>query len=159
MDRIQRPSYAQRWKVGLGLNMIVMAACFGLYELGFFGRVDGPLSMTNIGRSLSGIGLTSHGFQVLLVILFGLALTWNWALNVIAHLTGQRLTCTKGSPQEGFCGELVQRRREESGGDWTYTCPSGHHRKDAHFHPIRKGKLANSVLMASMVAAIMYYFA
>ena len=62
MDRIQRPSYAQRWKVGLGLNMIVMAACFGLYELGFFGRVDGPLSMTNIGRSLSGIGFTSQRF-------------------------------------------------------------------------------------------------
>ena len=47
--------------------MIVMAACFGLYELGFFGRVDGPLSMSNIGRSLSGIGFTSNGFQVLLV--------------------------------------------------------------------------------------------
>lgn len=159
MDQMRRPSYAQRWKVGFGVNMIVMAACFGLYELGFFGRVDGPLSMTNIGRSLSGMGLTSNAFQIVLVVLFGSALTWNWILNVVAHLTGQRLTCTKGSPQEGFCGELVQRSRDASGTGWTYTCPRGHTRGDAHFHPIRKGKLANSVLMASLAAALMYYFA
>jgi hypothetical protein len=159
MNQFQRPSYAQRWKVGFGLNMIVMAVSFGLYYLGFFGRVDGPLSMANIGRALKDIGFTSTSFQAMLVILFVIALTWNWVLNLVAHLTGQRLTCTTGSPQEGFCGELVQRQRDASGKDWTYICPRGHCRNDAHFHPIRKGKLANSLLMASLAAALMFHFA
>jgi hypothetical protein len=159
MHPIPRPSYAQRWKVGFGLNMVVMAVSFGLYYLGFFGRVDGPLSMPNIGRALAEMGFTVNSFQAMLVILFIVSLTWNWVLNIIAHLTGQRLTCTKGSPQEGFCGELVQRRRDESGRSWTYTCPQGHRRTDAHFHPIRKGKLANSLLMASLAAALMFYLA
>ena len=156
MQQTPRPSYAQRWKVGFGLNMIVMAVSFGLYYLGFFGRVDGPLSMANIGRSLSDVGFTVGSFQALLVALFVVALTWNWALNLVAHLSGQRLTCSHGSPQGGFCGELVQRRRG-SGQSWAYTCPRGHERSDAHFHPIRKGKFANSLLMASLAAALMFY--
>ena len=159
MDQTQRSSPAQRFKVGFGLNMIVMAVSFGLYYLGFFGGVDGPLATVSLGRTLAGIGFTSASFQVMLVILFIIALTWNWVLNLAAHLTGQRLTCTKGSPQEGFCAELVQRDREDSGKSWTYTCPRGHCRNDAHFHPIRKSKLANSLLMASLVAAVMFYFA
>jgi hypothetical protein len=159
MDQTHRPSYAQRWKFGFGLNMIVMAVSFGLYYLGFFGRVEGPLAMANIGRELAGIGFTSASFQGMLVVLFIIALTWNWVLNIVGHMTGQRLTCAKGSPQEGFCGELVQRDRDDSGKSWTYACPHGHRRKDAHFHPIRKGKLANSLLMASLVAAVMFYFA
>jgi hypothetical protein len=159
MNQTQRSNYAQRWKAGFGLNMIVMAVCFALYYLGFFGRVDGPLSMANIGRALSDVGFTVGSFQAMLVFLFVIALTWNWVLNLVAHLTGQRLTCTKGSPQEGFCGELVQRRKDDSGKNWAYTCPRGHCRNDAHFHPIRKGKLANSLLMASLAAAIMFHFA
>jgi len=158
MHPIPRPTYAQRWKVGFGLNMVVMAVSFGLYDLGFFGRVDGPLSMPNIGRFLADIGFTVSSFQAMLVILFVIALTWNWVLNLVAHLTGQRLTCTTGSPQEGFCGELVQRQRDVSGKDWTYICPRGHCRNDAHFHPIRKGKLANSLLMASLAAALWFHF-
>jgi len=159
MDQTQRSSPAQRFKVSFGVNMIVMAVSFGLYYLGFFGGVDGPLTMPNIGRALADIGFTSASFQVMLVILFIIALTWNWVLNLVSHLTGQRLTCTQGSPQEGFCAELVQREREDSGKGWTYTCPHGHRRNDAHFHPIRKGKWANSLLMASLAAAIMFYFA
>jgi hypothetical protein len=115
--------------------------------------------MANIGRTLADIGFTVGSFQAVLVILFVIALTWNWVINLVAHLTGQRLTCAKGSPQEGFCAELVQREREDSGKGWTYTCPRGHCRNDAHFHPIRKGKLANSLLMASLAAAVMFYFA
>jgi len=159
MDQTHKSSPAQRFKVGFGLNMIVMAVSFALYYLGFFGGVEGPLAMPNIGRALADIGFTSASFQVMLVILFIIALTWNWVLNLVSHLTGQRLTCTQGSPQEGFCAELVQREREDSGKGWTYTCPHGHRRNDAHFHPIRKGKWANSLLMASLAAAIMFYFA
>jgi hypothetical protein len=153
----QRRSYADRWKVGFGLNMIVMAVSFALYFLGFFGGVEGPLTMTNIGRGLADLGFTSESFQGLLIAIFILALTWNWVLNLVAHLTGQRLTCTAGSAQEGFCGELVERRRSSGEKVWAYACPHGHARKEAHFHPIRKGRLANSVLAASLVMALMYY--
>jgi hypothetical protein len=159
MNQTQRSNHAQRWKFGFGLNMIVMAVCFALYYLGFFGRVDGPLSMANIGRALAGVGFTVGSFQAMLVLLVIIALTWNWILNLVAHLSGQRLTCAKGSPQEGFCGELVQRHKDDSGKNWAYTCPRGHCRSDAHFHPIRKGMLANSLLMASLAAAIMFYLA
>ena len=159
MQQTPRPSYAQRWKVGFGLNMIVMAVSFGLYYLGFFGRVDGPLSMPNIGRFLSDIGFTANSFQAMLVIFFVIALTWNWVLNLAAHLSGQLLTCASGSPSEGFCGELVRRHRDASGKNWVYTCPRGHSRSEAHFHPIRKGRLANSLLMVSLAAALMFYLA
>ena len=159
MNPTPRPGNAQRFKLGFGLNMIVMAVSFALYYLGFFGRVDGPLSMANIGRGLAEAGFTVGSFQAMLVVLFAIALTWNWVLNLIAHLTGQRMTCGKGSAQEGFCGELVQRKRDPSGQGYTFTCPRGHRRGEAHFHPIRKGKLANSILMASLAAAIMFHFA
>jgi hypothetical protein len=95
----------------------------------------------------------------MLVAFFAIALTWNWVLNLIAHHSGQRMTCSKGSAQEGFCGELVRRERDASGTGYTFTCPHGHRRGEAHFHPIRKGKLANSILMASLAAAIMFHFA
>jgi hypothetical protein len=159
MNPTQRNGHAQRWKTGFGLNMIVMAACFALYYLGFFGGVDGPFTTTNIGRALAGVGFTAASFQVMLVILFIVALTWNWVLNLIAHLAGHLLTCSKGSAQEGFCGEQVQRNKDGSARGWTYTCPRGHRRNDAHFHPIRKGKLANSLLLASLAAAVMFYLA
>jgi hypothetical protein len=158
MDQTHKSSPAQRFKVGFGLNMIVMAVSFGLYYLGFFGGVDGPLATVSFGRALADIGFTSASFQVMLVLLFVVALTWNWVLNLIAHLTGQRLTCAKGSLQEGFCDDLVQRERKDSGKVWTYICTRGHCRNDAHFHPIRKGQLANSLMMASLVAALMFYF-
>jgi hypothetical protein len=115
--------------------------------------------MANIGQGLAGLGFTVASFQVLLIAIFIGMLTWNWILNLIAHLTGQRLTCSQGSREQGFCGELVERRRGHDGKSWAYACLNGHLRSEAHFHPIRKGKLANSLLMASLVAALMFYFA
>jgi hypothetical protein len=159
MQQTQGRSYAQRWKFRFGLNMIVMAVCFGLYYLGFFGRVEGPLSMANIGKGLAGMGFTVASFQGLLIAIFLILLTWNWLLNLVAHLTGQRLTCTHGSREQECCGELVERRRDRDGKSWVYACPNGHMRREAHFHPIRKGKLANSLLAASLAAAVMFYLA
>jgi hypothetical protein len=159
MNPTPRHSHTQRRAAAFGLNMIVMAVCFALYYLGFFGGVEGPLNMAAIGKHLAGIGFTAVSFQLLLVLIFLACLTWNWVLNLIGHMTGQGLTCAKGSPQEGFCGEFVQRSRDTTGKGWTYTCTRGHCLNEAHFHPIRKGKLANSLLMASLAAALMFYFA
>lgn len=159
MSTMLRRNFTQRRMIAFGLNILVMAVCFPLYYLGFFGSVEGPLNMESIGRGLAGMGVTVAGFQVLLIAVFAGMLTWNWLLNLIAHLTGQRLTCSQGSGEQGFCGKLVERRRDLDGKNWVYACPNGHLRREAHFHPIRKGKLANSLLMASLVAAIMFHFA
>ncbi|HOI96217.1 MAG TPA: hypothetical protein PK250_16045 [Syntrophobacter fumaroxidans] len=147
----------QRRLKSFGLNMMVMAVSFGLYYLGFFGGVEGPLNMTNIGKTIVGLGFTSNHFQVLLFAFFIIALTWNWVLNLVAHLTGQRLTCSAGSEEKGFCGQPVQRSRDSEGKGWIYTCPCNHRGAQAHFRPIRKGTKANSVLMVSLVCCVMYY--
>lgn len=138
-----------------GLNMIVMAVSFMLYYLGFFGGVEGPLNAASIGKGIKNLGITSNGFQVILCILFVIALTWNWIINLLAHLTGQRLTCTEGNGK-GVCGDLVTRSRDPNGA-WVYTCPHGHIRYEAHFHPVRKGTFANSMLMVTLAACVMYF--
>lgn len=140
-----------------GLNLIVMAVSFMLYYLGFFGRVEGPLSMTNIGKTIAGLGITAKGVQIIFIVFFLISLTWNWILNLVAHFTGQRLTCTAPTKGKGFCGQLVQRRRNAGKDGWVYTCPAGHQRVEAHFHPIRKGMVANSILAVSLVCCVMFY--
>ncbi|MCU0539462.1 MAG: hypothetical protein MUF46_06185 [Desulfobacterales bacterium] len=159
MNAAPQRTHIQRRVMIFGLNLVVMAICFPLYYLGFFGRVEGPLSMANIGQSLAGMGFTVASFQGLLIVVFLILLSWNWVLNLIAHLAGQRLTCSQGSREQGFCGRLVERRRGRDGKSWVYLCPHGHQRSEAHFHPIRKGKLANSLLAASLAAAVMFHFA
>ena len=151
-------AHMQRWKAKFGLNMIVMAVCFALYYLGLFGGVEGPLTVANIGRCLAEAGLTSDHFQILLLAVFVAALCWNWAVNLLAHATGQRLTCSAGSPGQGFCGESVERMRKTGGDGWEYVCPKGHRRAAAHFHPVTKGTAANTVLLISLVCCLMYYF-
>lgn len=138
-----------------GLNLIVMAVSFMLYYMGFFGRVEGPLSPHNIGKSIASLGITSNGVQAIVCILFLIALTWNWIFNLLAHLVGQRLTCSHAKGKK-LCGELVQRSRAPEG-HWVYTCPHGHCRKEAHFHPLRKGTFANSVLMVTLAICVAYF--
>ncbi len=150
-------SYAERRMTAFGLNLVVMALCFALYELGFFGRVEGPLAPANIGRALAGLGFTVSSFQALLVAVFLVLLGWNWVVNLVAHFTGRRLTCSEESAEQGRCGEPVVRRRRPDGRGWLYTCPRGHRRTEAHFHPLRKGKLANSLLLAGLAAALSFY--
>ncbi len=147
---------AERRMAAFGLNLIVMAVCFALYELGFFGRVEGPLSPAQIGAALAGWGFTVASFQALLVALTGMLLSWNGVANLAAHLAGRRLTCSEQDPGGGFCGEAVARRRGPGGRGWVFCCPRGHLRGEAHFHPIRKGKLAHSLLLASLAAAVSF---
>lgn len=153
-----RGAHMPRWKAKFGLNMIVMAVCFALYYLGLFGGVEGPLTVANIGRGLAETGLTSDHFQGLLVTIFAVALCWNWVVNLLAHATGQRLTCSAGSPEQGFCGGPAERVRQAGEAGWAYVCPHGHRRDAAHFHPVRKGTAANTVLLISLVCSLMYYF-
>lgn len=148
---------ADRYRKAFGLNLVVMAVSIALYELGFFGRVEGPLAPTNIGTALAGLGFTVSSFQLLLIAVFVALLTWNWVINLAAHLAGWRLTCSEELAEQSLCGGPVVRRRAPDGQRWVYTCPRGHHRAEAHFHPLRKGKIANSLLLASLAAAVSFY--
>ncbi len=54
MTPLPHRSHADRRKTAFGINLVVMAVSFALYELGFFGRVEGPLAPAHIGRRLPG---------------------------------------------------------------------------------------------------------
>jgi hypothetical protein len=138
-----------------GLTMVVMGASFILYYLGLFGTVDGPLTPANMGNALSGLGVTQrHVIMVLLSILI-IALSWNWVFNLTSALTGARMTC-KALEKDGnsLCGEPVKRARHISkrSGEKVvqYVCPHGHRRSEAHFHPVKKGPVSNTVWMACL---------
>ncbi|MHC1729645.1 MAG: hypothetical protein AB9866_27195 [Syntrophobacteraceae bacterium] len=157
MNQTGRANPHQRRLIGFGLNMIVMALSFMLYYLGLFGTVDGPLSMTNISKAISSSGITVNDVRIILVILFVIALTWNWIINIVARRAGWNFSCTAGKKEKQPCGQLVQRSREAKGQGWVYTCPSGHRGTEALFHPIRKGKVATSLLMVALAACAMFY--
>lgn len=146
-----------------GLTMVVMGASFILYYLGLFGTVDGPLTPGNMGAALSGLGVTQrHVIMVLLSILI-FALCWNWVYNLTSVLMGTRMTC-KATDKDGdaTCGAPVKRTRHLSKRTGhavvEYVCASGHRRSEAHFHPIKKGSVSNTVWIACLAFVFIALF-
>ena len=70
-----------------GLTLVVMGISFGLYYLGFFGGVPGPLSPERIGDALAGMGISDLHLLILCLSLTAVALTWNWLYNIIVKLS------------------------------------------------------------------------
>jgi hypothetical protein len=146
-----------------GLTMVVMGASFFLYYLGLFGTVDGPLTPANMGTALSGMGVTRyHVIMVLLSVLI-FAISWNWVFNLTSALIGSRMTCKAADKNgDGFCGAPVKRTRHISKRTGQtvveYVCPSGHRRSEAHFHPIKKGSVSNTVWMACLAFVLIAAF-
>jgi len=142
-----------------GLTMIVMGACFIFYYLGLFGTVEGPLTPARIGTALSSLGMTQrHVIAILLSILIA-AVSWNWLFNLTSLLAGHRMTCTarpKGADR--VCGAPVKRTRhiaKRSGRRVVvYVCACGHRRPEAHFHPLKKGTVSNTIWLACLVFVI-----
>ena len=66
--------------------MVVMGISFGLYYLGFFGGVPGPLSPGRIGDALAGMGFSDRRLLILCLSLTAAALTWNWLYNALRKL-------------------------------------------------------------------------
>lgn len=153
-------NYAQRKMRSFGVTIIVTVACFGLYYLGFFGGVEGPLEGKNIGEALAGAGFTKFHLLYIMLGLFLISLTWNWCLNGVAYLTGTRRTCLKTSSigRGTACGANVTRKRTE-GSDHHYECPKGHVADKAAFHPIRKNTAAHTIWMtlAACCGILIYY--
>lgn len=147
-----------------GLTMIVMGISFGLYYLGLFGTVEGPLTPANVGATLSGLGVTQRHVIMVLISILIFAVSWNWIFNLSSALAGARTTCKameKGD-DNGFCGAPVKRTRRESKRTGKrvveYVCPCGHRRADAHFHPVKKGSVGNTVWMACLAFVLIAVF-
>lgn len=145
-----------------GLTMVVMGASFIFYYLGLFGTVDGPLTPANIGDALSTMGVTQrHVIIMLLSILVG-ALSWNWIFNLTSLVVGNRMTCKVGSEgTDDTCGAPVKRVRHVSRRTGRtvvdYVCSCGHRRNEAHFHPVKKGSVSNTVWLACLAFVIIAF--
>lgn len=82
---IRRTGYVQNRMKNFGLTMVVMGASFGLYYLGFFGGVEGPLQPGRIGERLAAMGFTGRHLLCLFLLLTLVAITWNWLYNAITR--------------------------------------------------------------------------
>ena len=147
-----------------GLTMIVMGISFGLYYLGLFGTVEGPLTPANMGATLSGLGVTQRHVIMVLISILIFAVSWNWIFNLSSVLAGARMTCKamKKGDDNGLCGAPVKRTRRDSKRTGKrvveYVCPCGHRRADAHFHPLKKGSMGNTVWMACLAFVFIAVF-
>lgn len=145
-----------------GLEMTVMGACFLLYYLGFFGGTAGPLNPSRIGDRLARLGATADHVLIFFIGLAILAVCWNWIYNLVSYLGGRRLTCSRTDEDGVCCRAPVKRTQSISKRTGTterrYVCALGHHRKEAHFHPVVKGTIGHTLWVISVIfAGIVFY--
>ena len=144
-------TFIQQRLIRSSLSMLVMILCLPLYYAGFFGNVEGPLNPDRIGDALAGFGATRTHVLVLLLSFLIIAASWNWIYNLVCLGIGRRLTCRHPSDDTGtVCGAAVKRGRTGV----QYVCESGHTRRDAHFHPVRKGTVSHTLWVISLCFCI-----
>jgi len=145
-----------------GLTIVVMAVCFILYYLGFFGTYDGPLNPGNLGQALDARGVDKAHIAWLFMGMFGLLLTWNWIYNAATLLKGKRLTCPAQAPDGGCCGAGVERRKldDAQGNRHTrFICENGHVSASARFHPVKKGPWSYCMCLAlALISGMCVYW-
>lgn len=91
-----RRGFVQNRLQNFGVTMVVMGASFGLYYLGLFGGVSGPLQPERIGDWLAAMGFSDRRLLVLLLSFMVIAITWNWVYNAFNRLLGRRdVICVK----------------------------------------------------------------
>ncbi len=160
----KKDEYLRRRLRGFSVTMMVMGLSFGLYYLGFFGGVEGPLEAGNIGQSLAGMGVTKKHFFTFFLSIFVFAATWNHIFNFVSHNTGSRLTCKKDPLGNGhICGSRIVKREKvqdkKTGQPVTYfTCEEGHRLREAHFHPVRKGVFSHTLWLACGTFCAIVFF-
>lgn len=144
------------------LSLLVMVLCFPLYYAGFFGTQEGPLNPAAIGDRLAGLGVSQTHAMVIFTTLLIAAVTWNWIFNAASLAAGHRLTCSHLDDGGKVCGARATRRkvtRKLTGRTVVeYTCPRGHRRAEAHFHPVRKGTLSHCLWLLTVFFCLVVYF-
>ena len=148
-------TFIQRRMIRMWLSMLVMVLCFPFYYLGLFGTVEGPLNPQRIGDLLAGVGATRNHIIGFLLAVAIVATTWNWIYNLVSLQIGARLSCKRRVDDEGnLCGAVVRRSstvdRKTGQSVAQYVCRHGHKRRDAHFHPVKKGHASHAIWAISL---------
>jgi hypothetical protein len=144
-----------------GVMLLVMGASFGLYYLGFFGGIDGPLSPDRIGDLLAESGITRTRLFLFLLGLMAIAGLWNIVFNLVCRLLGARLTCRQPERDGSLCSASVRRIKKSKAGDregFKYRCEHGHVTSEAGFHRARKGVAGRTIWFTLVVFCAIFYF-
>ena len=99
-----------------GYNMVALALSIGLYYLGFFGTVEGPLNPSAIGQHLKTMGFSGKHLLYILFILFAVSLTWNWIYNGAVKLYFN-FKCSRVEQ----CEKMIQTPESVQKGKWGHT--------------------------------------
>ncbi|UCF93313.1 MAG: hypothetical protein JSW39_03895 [Desulfobacterales bacterium] len=154
-------TYGQQRLYSFGLTMIVMGACFGLYYLGFFGSVEGPLDPGQVGERLVHLGVTRTHVLAFALLIIAVSASWNWIYNLVSFAIGSRLTCNLRDPQETLCGAPVKREKiglPKNGRPLRrYLCSQGHKRPAAHFHPVKKGIVGHTLWVTALIFGLIVF--
>ncbi len=91
----QNEIFARQRLKRLGWEMIILAITSGLYYLGFFNTIEGPLNTHRVGAFLVEKGITVTHLIVYLVVILVVSVSWNWIL-----ILNRRRTVRMGSKLE-----------------------------------------------------------
>ena len=155
-------SFIHKRLVRMSLSTVVMILCFPLYYLGLFGSVEGPLNPARIGDFLASMGVTKTHSLVFFLSFLIIAVSWNWIYNTVSLLVGARLTCKKPDEEGKICAAKAERKKvanEKTGKVVVqYICEKGHKRPQAHFHPVQKGTISNTVWVICLAFCVIVLF-
>lgn len=146
-----------------GVNMSILGASIGLYYLGFFGSIDGPLHPTRIGEKLNSLGFTQMHLLITCIALFAVTVCWNWIYNLISRWTGRRFTCLHKNDSGEICGAAAKRHKNHDqktdANNCIFVCDKGHQNVHAQFLPVKKNKWGYTLCasMLTVVCGIMVY--
>lgn len=114
----------------LVLTIVSLGGSIGLYYLGFFGTVEGPLNPEKISAAVAGSDISPGHLLAGLFLTFMVSISWNWVYNLI-NRTKKHSTAEKGH-------ETDVKRKITS--------------KD--FQPVRKGPWSHSIWVGSLIGLI-----
>ncbi len=162
-EQLTAEELASRQLKKFGISMLVLAVSIGLYYLGFFGSVDGPLHPARLGEMLNHCGVTKIHLLITFIILFAATLAWNWIYNLINRWTGKRFICLYKDKSGKTCGATATLQKihgqKANTNNRVFVCEKGHTNASAQFLPIKKGKWGYtlSAAMLTVVCGIMFY--
>ena len=141
-----------------GLTMVVMGASFGLYYLGLFGSVPGPLEPARIGDQLAALGFSDRHLLVTFLVFLVISISWNWLYNAVIRLRGRHMTCAfRKDGETAFCSELISKEKSDFSAG-RYVCSAGHKCSKVHIQVVKKGTVSHFLWMMWLVFSAMVVY-